>query len=176
MEIELETFLATVKDLKLDDGRACVERHGYDPARTIATSIGPVQVARAEILDRGAAGYGERIRFSLAILPLWAWRTRSLRLPGRALGSFAYDQPHRKRVRHRVAQNRANERIVVVTTARLIVFKLVIAASKTSRRLKGTNQLLKVIPGIRFNEGIEVIHMPANHAACSQRRTHLRAS
>ena len=51
------------------------------------------------------------------------------------------------------------------TTARLMVFKLVVAASKTWRRLKGTNQLPKVIAGVRFNDGIEVIHMPANHAA-----------
>jgi putative transposase len=78
VEIEVETFLATVKDLKLADGRARVVRHGYGPARTIATGIGPVEVARAKIRDRGAAGDGERIRFSSAVLPLWARRTRSL--------------------------------------------------------------------------------------------------
>jgi putative transposase len=78
VEIEVETFLATVKDLKLADGRARVVRHGYGPARTIATGIGPVEVARAKIRDRGAAGDGERIRFNSAILPLWARRTRSL--------------------------------------------------------------------------------------------------
>jgi putative transposase len=78
VEIEVETFLATVKDLKLADGRARVVRHGYGPVRTIATGIGPVEVARAKIRDRGAAGDGERIRFSSAILPLWARRTRSL--------------------------------------------------------------------------------------------------
>ncbi|MCP3469205.1 IS256 family transposase (plasmid) [Bradyrhizobium sp. CCGUVB1N3] len=78
VEVEVETFLATVKDLKLADGRARVVRHGYGPARTIATGIGPVEVARAKIRDRGAASDGERIRFSSAILPLWARRTRSL--------------------------------------------------------------------------------------------------
>jgi transposase-like protein len=78
VEIEVETFLATVKDLKLADGRARVVRHGYGPARTIATGIGPVEVARAKIRDRGAAGDGERIRFTSAILPKWARRTRSL--------------------------------------------------------------------------------------------------
>jgi transposase-like protein len=78
VEIEVETFLATVKDLKLADGRARVVRHGYGPARTIATGIGPVEVARAKIRDRGVAGDGERIRFNSAILPLWARRTRSL--------------------------------------------------------------------------------------------------
>jgi len=45
------------------------------------------------------------------------------------------------------------------TTTKLMVFKLVIAASKTWRRLKGTNQLPKLIAGVRFNDGIEVIQM-----------------
>src|ERR1700757_3634594 len=78
VEIEVETFVATMKDLKLADGRARVVRHGYGPARAIQTGIGPVEVARAKIRDRGATGDGERIRFSSAILPLWARRTRSL--------------------------------------------------------------------------------------------------
>jgi putative transposase len=42
--------------------------------------------------------------------------------------------------------------------------KLVVAAAKTWRRLKGTNQLPKLIAGVRFNDGIEVIRMPENHA------------
>ena len=42
VETEIETFLATVKDLKLADGRTRVVRHGYGPARTIQTGIGPV--------------------------------------------------------------------------------------------------------------------------------------
>jgi hypothetical protein len=33
------------------------------------------------------------------------------------------------------------------------------------RRLKGTNQLPKVIAGVRFKDGIEVIEASANHAA-----------
>ena len=78
VEIEVETFLATMKDLKLADGRARVVRHGHGPARTIQTGIGPVEVARAKVRDRGAASDGERIRFSSAVLPLWARRTRSL--------------------------------------------------------------------------------------------------
>ena len=62
-------------------------------------------------------------------------------------------------------QNRRTKGSLSSTTARLMVFKLVVAASKTWRRLKGTNQLPKVIAGVRFNDGIEVIQMPANHAA-----------
>ena len=65
-------------------------------------------------------------------------------------------------VRHRTVRTKGS---LSSTTARLMVFKLVIAASKTWRRLKGTNQLPKVIAGVRFNDGIEVIRMPANQAA-----------
>ena len=50
-------------------------------------------------------------------------------------------------------------------TAKLMVIKLVTAAAKTSRRLKGENQLQKVVQGIKFQNGIEVIEMPAHHAA-----------
>jgi transposase-like protein len=50
-------------------------------------------------------------------------------------------------------------------TAKLMVFKLIIAASKTWRRLNGTNQLPKVIGGVRFQDGVEVVEAPANRAA-----------
>ena len=49
-------------------------------------------------------------------------------------------------------------------TARLMVFKLVMAAAETWRRLKGENQLPKVVPGISFRNGIEVIDAPAKTA------------
>ena len=42
-------------------------------------------------------------------------------------------------------------------TARLMVFKLAMEASKTWRRLKGENQLPKVIGGVRFKDGIEQV-------------------
>ena len=50
-------------------------------------------------------------------------------------------------------------------TARLMVFKLVMAAAKTWRRLKGENQLPKVIDGVRFKDGIEVNTVDAKDAA-----------
>ena len=65
-------------------------------------------------------------------------------------------------VRHRTVRTKGS---LSPTAAKLMVFKLVITASKTWRRLKGTNQLLKVIADVRFNDGIEVIYVPANHAA-----------
>ena len=78
VELEAEVFLAAMKDLKLADGRDRLVRHGHGPERTIQTGIGPVEVARVKIWDRGAADDGERIRFTSAILPLWARRTKSL--------------------------------------------------------------------------------------------------
>lgn len=53
-------------------------RHGHGPARTIQTGIGSVKLTPTNIRDCGAAGDGERIRFSSAILPLWTQRTQSL--------------------------------------------------------------------------------------------------
>ena len=50
-------------------------------------------------------------------------------------------------------------------TAKLMVIKLVNAAAKTWRRLKGENQLPKVVQDIKFQNGIEVIVLPAHHAA-----------
>jgi putative transposase len=50
-------------------------------------------------------------------------------------------------------------------TARLMVFKLVMAAARTWRRLKGENQLPKVIAGVTFRNGVEVTNTPAQNAA-----------
>ena len=78
VEMEAEAFLAAMKDLKLPDGRDRVVRHGHGPTREIQTGIGLVEVSRVKIRDRGAASEGERIRFTSAILPRWARRTKSL--------------------------------------------------------------------------------------------------
>jgi len=79
VEAEAEAFLATMKGVRLPDGRDRVVRHGHAPERVVQTGIGPVAVRRAKLRDRGAGeGGGERIRFTSAILPRWARRTRSL--------------------------------------------------------------------------------------------------
>jgi putative transposase len=77
IEIEAEAFLASMRDLRLPDGRERLVRHGYGPERMIQTGIGPVEVSRVKVRDRGATGE-ERIRFTSALLPKWARRTRSL--------------------------------------------------------------------------------------------------
>ena len=65
-------------------------------------------------------------------------------------------------VRHRTVRTRG---ALSAITAKLMVFKLVTAAAKTWRRLKGENQLPKLVQGVRFQNGIEVIEMSAHHAA-----------
>ena len=46
-----------------------------------------------------------------------------------------------------------------------MVFKLVTAAAKSWHRLKGENQVPKVIQGIMFRNGVEVTDTPAQSAA-----------
>lgn len=50
-------------------------------------------------------------------------------------------------------------------TAFVMVFKLIKEAEKRWRRLDGKNQLPKVISGVKFNNGCEVIPDDAKHAA-----------
>jgi putative transposase len=79
VEAEAEAFLAEMKGLRLPDGRERLVRHGHAPERLVQTGIGPVAVRRVKLRDRGAGeGGAERIRFTSAILPRWARRTRSL--------------------------------------------------------------------------------------------------
>jgi putative transposase len=74
VEAEAEAFLATMKDMRLADGRERIVRHGHGPERLVQTGIGPVAVRRVKLRDRGAdGGSGDaRVRFTSAILPRWA--------------------------------------------------------------------------------------------------------
>jgi putative transposase len=45
------------------------------------------------------------------------------------------------------------------------MFKLVMAAAKTWRRLKGENQLPKVVQGVTFRNSVEVTNTPAQNVA-----------
>ena len=75
---EADAFVAMWKELKLPDGRDRVVRHGHGPQRDIQTGVGPVEVRRAKVRDRGDVGGEEKIRFTSSILPKWARRTKSL--------------------------------------------------------------------------------------------------
>jgi len=65
-------------------------------------------------------------------------------------------------VRHRTVRTKG---ALSQDTARLMVFKLVTAAAKTWRRLKGENQLPKVVQGVTFTNGVEVTNTQAQSAA-----------
>jgi putative transposase len=95
IEAEVAEFLAKHADLKTDTGQHRVVRHGHLPEREIMTGIGPVAVRQPRVRDRAAAE-GERIRYSPAILPLYARRSKSLEvlipvlyLKGISTGDFA---------------------------------------------------------------------------------------
>lgn len=65
-------------------------------------------------------------------------------------------------VRHRTVRTKG---ALSQDTARLMVFKLVMAAAKTWHKLKGENQLPKVIQGVSFRDGVEVTQAPIQTAA-----------
>ena len=75
---EADSFVALWRDLKLPDGRDRIVRHGHGPHRAIQSGVGPVEVRRAKVRDRGDVGAEEKFRFTSSILPKWARRTKSL--------------------------------------------------------------------------------------------------
>jgi putative transposase len=95
VETEVAGFLAAHLDKHTDDGRQRLVRHGHLPERAIMTGIGPVAVCVPRVRDRlGSAD--DRIRFTSAILPPYARRSKSLEvlipvlyLKGISTGDFA---------------------------------------------------------------------------------------
>ena len=77
VEAEVATLLSRYADESTDDGRRRLVRHGHLPEREIMTGIGPVAVRCPRVRDRVGNG-SERIRFSSAILPPYARRSKSL--------------------------------------------------------------------------------------------------
>ena len=77
IEAEVAAFLGSYADKLTQDGRRRLVRHGHLPEREIVTGIGPVAVRTPRVRDR-AGRDGERIRFSSAILPPYARRSKSL--------------------------------------------------------------------------------------------------
>ena len=61
-------------------------------------------------------------------------------------------------VRHRTVRTKGS---LSSATAKLMVFKLIMAASKTWRRLNGERQLPKVTEGVKFQDGIEITETPS---------------
>jgi len=95
VEAEVAGFLAEHADKRTDDGRQRLVRHGHLPERSIMTGIGAVEVCVPRVRDR-LSGTDDRIRFSSAILPPYARRSKSLEvlipilyLKGISTGDFA---------------------------------------------------------------------------------------
>jgi hypothetical protein len=84
VEAEVAALLSSHADKLTDDGRQRLVRHGHLPEREIMTGIGPVAVRCPRVRDRGGEG-PERIRFSSAILPPYARRSKSLEVFGTAM-------------------------------------------------------------------------------------------
>jgi transposase-like protein len=78
LRAEADAFIAQHVEEVLPDGRQRVVRHGYGPERSIQTGIGALDVRRPKVRDRAAGPADEKVRFSSAILPKWARRSRSL--------------------------------------------------------------------------------------------------
>ena len=75
---EADALVAQHAGEVLPDGRQRVVRHGYGPERSIQTGIGALDVRRPKVRDRAVGPADEKVRFSSAILPKWARRSRSL--------------------------------------------------------------------------------------------------
>jgi putative transposase len=95
VEAEVEAFLAAHAELTDGQGRRRLVRNGHAPERQIQTGIGPLEVRRPKVRDRGVAGE-EPIRFTSAILPAYLRRTRNIEellpwlyLKGVSTGQFA---------------------------------------------------------------------------------------
>jgi len=95
VEAEVAGFLGEHADKRTDDGRQRLVRHGHLPERSIMTGIGAVEVCVPRVRDR-LSGTDNRIRFSSAILPPYARRSKSLEvlipilyLKGISTGDFA---------------------------------------------------------------------------------------
>jgi putative transposase len=77
VDAEVAALLSVHAEELTTGGRRRLVRHGYLPEREIMTGIGPVAVRCPRIRDRLGEG-SERIRFSSAILPPYARRSKSL--------------------------------------------------------------------------------------------------
>ena len=96
VEAEVAAFLdGHYSEARTEEGRRRLVRHGHLPEREIMTGIGPVAVRAPRVRDRTGQG-ADRIRFSSALLPPYARRSKSLEvlipalyLKGISTGDFA---------------------------------------------------------------------------------------
>ncbi len=77
IQAEVDTFVEGHADLVDDQGRKRIVRNGHAPERRIQTGIGPIEVQRPRVRDRGA-GDAAPIRFTSAVLPAYLRRTKNV--------------------------------------------------------------------------------------------------
>jgi len=79
LKAEADAFVSEYAEELLPDGRQRVVRHGYGPERSIQTGIGALDVQRPKVRNRATdMPVDQKLRFTSAILPKWARRSRSL--------------------------------------------------------------------------------------------------
>src|SRR6478672_8656110 len=78
IEAEVEVFLAAHAGLVDEQGRRRLVRNGHAPERRLQTGIGPLEVRRPKLRDRGGVADGVPIRFTSAVLPAYLRRTRNI--------------------------------------------------------------------------------------------------
>jgi len=71
---EVQETLAQYENRRLEDGRACVVRNGYQPEREIQTSLGPVTVKIPKVRSKT----GEPVTFRSALVPPYVRKTKTL--------------------------------------------------------------------------------------------------
>ena len=96
IEAEVEAFLAAHAGLVDQQGRRRLVRNGHAPERRLQTGIGPLEVRRPKLRDRGSVADGGPIRFTSAVLPAYLRRTKNIEellpwlyLKGVSTGQFA---------------------------------------------------------------------------------------
>ena len=89
-------FLAAHAGLVDQHGRRRLVRNGHAPERRLQTGIGPLEVRRPKLRDRGRVADGGPIRFTSAVLPAYLRRTKNIEellpwlyLKGVSTGPFA---------------------------------------------------------------------------------------
>jgi transposase-like protein len=78
IEAEVEAFIAMHAELEDGRGRRRIVRNGHAPEREIQTGVGPIEVRRPKVRDRGDGAGGERIRFTSKVLPPFLRRTKNV--------------------------------------------------------------------------------------------------
>ncbi len=79
LQAEVDAYIAAFRDERDENGRRLVVRNGTHQPREVLTAAGAVEVVAPRVNDRRTDPQtGQRCRFSSAILPPWARRTRSL--------------------------------------------------------------------------------------------------